>query len=650
MQKSDINILIVEDDQSQAQSILQAIQKLGYKGMTAKKVDEATSIAKIKPIHGAIIDCMLPDKNGVDLAIILQDHLVDGAPLFLMSGIYRDKAFQADALKKASAIQFFTKPFDVGELMKSVEKSLASFVVTPKVDLHALLAAPLASNRERRKSLDHVEEMYGYDLPFVFCILMDSESSGHLNIVDDQSNIFGVTFAQGCLSKVDSEESLVTVREILKKHGYITENELRELKNKKNNDLMKSLVNESLISPHIHGLIKSEQIINELNRLVTGNRININFVPDRKVRSEEGDMGLSGFSPQLHDMVQSKIPLDYLKSFYSTWSGHKIRLGPNYLTDVQTLNTEIISKVKEVIDLVKKELTIEDLVAQISSPEDDIYRAIHLLAIRRIIVFEEIKRVNNIDEHVNRLKSIYKELKYKNAFEVFEFFGLSRNANPSEYQKAYKEFAKSNHPDTLPQAISKDIKDLNHKLFSKVTEAYEIMMDSNKKEAYLKKLKNQLAEKQLSSEGLLVDAYALIEKRSYVEAHKKILESIQVYASDKAHLYRIWSEVKMGTGSPEINSFTADLENMLAETKKTSLYLFVNGLVMKSMGNEEEAFNNFKRSLLIDENFAEARRELFSIKGASGGKALGSDISLKELLHGDLSDIFSKIFNKKKGA
>ena len=35
----------------------------------------------------------------------------------------------------------------------------------PKVDLHALLAAPSASARERKKALDHVEEMYGYDLP-----------------------------------------------------------------------------------------------------------------------------------------------------------------------------------------------------------------------------------------------------------------------------------------------------------------------------------------------------------------------------------------------------------------------------------------------------------------------------------------------------
>ena len=164
MQKSDVNVLIVEDDNTQRDSLEAAVKKFGYRPIVAKKPEEAESIARIKPIHGAIVDCMLPGKSGVDLVETLKDNMIEGAPVILISGIYRDKAFQTDAVRRTDAIKFYPKPFEIKELMGELDKKLTSFFEAPKVDLHGLLAAPMASQRERRKALDHVEEMYGLSL------------------------------------------------------------------------------------------------------------------------------------------------------------------------------------------------------------------------------------------------------------------------------------------------------------------------------------------------------------------------------------------------------------------------------------------------------------------------------------------------------
>lgn len=638
-----MNVLIVEDDSTQRESIAAAVKKLGYRPIAVSKPDEAESIARIKPVHGAIVDCMLPGKSGVDLVVGLRDNLIEGAPIVLISGIYRDKAFQNDAVQKTAAIKFFPKPFDMNELMEIIDKKLSEFFEAPKVDLHALLAAPMASQRERRKALDHVEEMYGYDLPFVFCILMESQSSGHLNIVDDKTNIYGVTFAKGQLSKVDSESSILTIREILKKHGFITEEELGELKNKKSSDLVKNLVNEGLMSPHAQGIVKSEQIVNELNKLVNGDHLKINFVPDRKVNPEEEDVDIKEFLPQLHDMIDTKISLDYLKNFYSVWDGHPIRLGPSYQEEIQVLNMPIVKKVEKIVDLFKKEPTIEEVIAQVEYNEEDVYKAIHLLAIRRILVFEETKRVKNIDEHVNRLKSIYENVKGKDPIQIFAFFGLSKESKVADYQKVYKEFAKSNHPDTLPQAVSEDIKKLNHDLFAIITDAYEVMTDEKKNKAYFTKVKQAEAEKQLISEDILAEAYTLISRGSFTAAIPKIEKAQGLYASDKGKLYMIWCKLKSAKISmEEAAAFLNQARDMSRHTRQLALYSFVTGLIRRKLDLTDDAIRDFEKALQMDSNFNDARRELATLTSS------GQKFDLNEVLTGDLSDIFSKVFSKKK--
>jgi hypothetical protein len=178
----------------------------------------------------------------VDLVIRLKENLVENATIIFISGIYKDRGFAQEAIKKTEALEYFSKPFNIEEVIGLLEKKLNEFVEAPKVDLHSLLATPFASQRERRKALDHVEELLGYDLPFVFCILMDAESSGHLNIVDTEQNIYGVTFAKGGIAKFDTEATVMFTRKMLVQHGFITEQDLAEVKTKATGvDLAKTL-------------------------------------------------------------------------------------------------------------------------------------------------------------------------------------------------------------------------------------------------------------------------------------------------------------------------------------------------------------------------------------------------------------------------
>ena len=93
MQKSDILVVIVDDDANFGKSIEEAITRAGYKAQLFRKPDDALSFAQLNSPQLYIIDCMLPKMNGVDLAVKLKESGTGHDAFILMSGIYKDKAF-----------------------------------------------------------------------------------------------------------------------------------------------------------------------------------------------------------------------------------------------------------------------------------------------------------------------------------------------------------------------------------------------------------------------------------------------------------------------------------------------------------------------------------------------------------------------------
>jgi CheY-like chemotaxis protein len=641
MQKNEVNVLIVEDDVTQREALSEAVKRKGFRAVPVGKPDEAVSLAKVKPIHALIVDCMLPGINGVDLAVRLKQNLVDGAPIILVSGIYRDKNFAAEAVKKTEAIEFLYKPFDIEKVMTMLDKSLSSFFDKPKVDLHALLAAPSASARERKKALDHVEEMYGYDLPFVLCILMDAESSGHLNIVDDQQNIYGITLAKGTISKVDSEKTALMTKKLLVSHGFITELDLSELTAKnKSGDLLRNLINEGLMSPHVVDLIKREQIATELVKLLDNRKLTINFVPDRKIKEDLTGIDMNLFINQLHDQVAA-IPVEYLKKFYQVWAGHAMRLGPQYQDQIHILGLPLVKACDGLIEFFKRDSTLEDIIASGKYTETNLFHALHFLALRRVFVFEEVRRVANVDEHIGRLKSMHKVLQGKNPIEVFAYFGLDESTRIADITRFYREFAKSNHPDTLPQSISEEFRKMNHELFSWVTSAHDILSNEEKKKIFTESLKQKEAEMQLRAEDLASEARSMMGRGKFSEALTKLSEAKALYSSDTIELNYLWARLKAPGKMTHDALIEADsfMQSVSPDIKKLALYLFVKGLLFAAKGQNQEAVDFFLRALKVDPELSEARRELSAFKTSKKND---------DFLTGDITAVFSNLLKRKK--
>ena len=139
MQKSEVRVLIVEDDSTVGTSLTEAFSRAGYKATHVSRPTDALSQVKLQSINAVLIDCMLPQMNGRELAKAIRKEAPETS-IYLMSGVYKDKSFAREAMQESGALGFFTKPFDLPNVIKQVEGGLGVAEDLPKAPFHDVLS------------------------------------------------------------------------------------------------------------------------------------------------------------------------------------------------------------------------------------------------------------------------------------------------------------------------------------------------------------------------------------------------------------------------------------------------------------------------------------------------------------------------------
>lgn len=108
----------------------------------------------------------------------------------------------------------------------------------------------------------------------------------------------------------------------------------------------------------------------------------------------------------------------------------------------------------------------------------------------------------------------------------------------------------------------------------------------------------------------------------------------------------IWADLKAQGAHVDreiLQRATHQLESMPMEEKRTPLYYMALGLVKRAGGDLKAAQGYFERALQMDSSFVEARRELNSLSTQANSSRK------VDILNGDISDVVSQIFRRKKG-
>ncbi|MDF1564786.1 MAG: response regulator [Deltaproteobacteria bacterium] len=126
-------ILVVEDQAELAQLLAAALEDAGYRVMLAGTAEEADRCLDRFPMAGMLLDLLLPDGLGFDLA--RKAKALAQPPLVLAtSGVFRNDPAVDTALSDGIFDAFFEKPYRTRELLDRLSDLLPAPPVPPPAD------------------------------------------------------------------------------------------------------------------------------------------------------------------------------------------------------------------------------------------------------------------------------------------------------------------------------------------------------------------------------------------------------------------------------------------------------------------------------------------------------------------------------------
>jgi diguanylate cyclase (GGDEF)-like protein len=212
--KTDIGILIVDDDSCTRNSIHEFIGMAGYKSFETSSAEEALEIIKTNTIHVVITDIRLPGMNGLELTDLIKNSY--NTDVIVITGYIGDYSYE-EAINKGAS-DFVSKPIRFEELLLRLRRVLRERNITKERALMLKRLQDLAitdgltklyNSRYFYKQLDsevNRSKRYNHPLSLLF---MDIDHFKHYN--DNYGHLEGDKVLAGigkviksCLRKMDT--------------------------------------------------------------------------------------------------------------------------------------------------------------------------------------------------------------------------------------------------------------------------------------------------------------------------------------------------------------------------------------------------------------------------------------------------------------
>lgn len=644
MLKEDLNILIVDDDQTLGKAMKEALSRSGFKATHVTKPDDALASAKLQPFHAAIVDCMLPKMNGRELAKKLRTEVSKDLPIILISGIYKDKSFTREAIQATGAANFLTKPFELKELVQAIESTLEPIIDVPLAPLQELLTRHELSYKDRIRAINEQEEVHAFDLPWIMSLLLHQRINGHLNVISADGEVSGVGFQKGNIVQVNQKDAKSFFGVLMVENGFVSQAEIEEVMKASGNTkkMGERLVEANVLSPHAIQIVMAEQQGLRLSKTIANTSVKVNFIESDDMRVD-AVLDRTTFTELLNDWLNSKITLDWLKSAYLPWMRYNIKKAPDFSATHRCLTLQVVLRVQGIVDLLLESESLESALARSKAPEEHFYKALHALVVSRMLRFGEAKSIIDYDSLQNRLQKIDADLTKQN---YFERLGVSQKAKEAELKRAYHDLAKILHPDKLGPQTPIEIRDLARVAFEKINLAYQTLTDPKAKEQYLLELEKGRAEAVLEAEQLKENAQGLLTKGDIRRAREMLERAVSLAPpTAEMKLYLMWAKLKTPGAEKTpglVQSIKEETLEIPPEDRHTVVYYFVKGLLLKATGETEASRKSFEHAVSMSPEFIDARRELNAL-------ALSQKQNKPtDLLRGDLKDVVGMLFKKKK--
>ena len=127
-------ILVIDYDQSALASLQGILIKEGYQVVTAGDGQAGWDKFNRESPDLVLMEAMLPKVHGFELCQRITSERNSQTPVFIMTGVYKDRIYRTEALRTYGASEYFEKPLKMVELLASIEAVLGKPETKPAAE------------------------------------------------------------------------------------------------------------------------------------------------------------------------------------------------------------------------------------------------------------------------------------------------------------------------------------------------------------------------------------------------------------------------------------------------------------------------------------------------------------------------------------
>ena len=117
-----VHVLVVDDDRNVQRMLADALTRQGFRVTVERDGEAALAAFERHPFDVVLLDVLLPALNGYEVARrIKSTPRGERTPVLMLSGIYKTKLHQAQAVERHGAAGFVEKPFKLNQLFGKLE-------------------------------------------------------------------------------------------------------------------------------------------------------------------------------------------------------------------------------------------------------------------------------------------------------------------------------------------------------------------------------------------------------------------------------------------------------------------------------------------------------------------------------------------------
>ncbi|MFN8944052.1 MAG: tetratricopeptide repeat protein, partial [Pseudobdellovibrionaceae bacterium] len=370
-----------------------------------------------------------------------------------------------------------------------------------------------------------------------------------------------------------------------------------------------------------------------LSRTVQDMKIKINFV-STETDMTQPNINSDKLTEYLHDWIASKISTSWLKAHYLVLADHLLTLNQNLAHDTISLKASLVQSLPNLMSKLAEGKSIRQLSILSEYDEKALYKAIHFLLTKGILLIGEKVTYVNDEDRRNSLQQIWKEFASKTDIDIYDDF-FDGIADFSEELEALI--------GPVPSDDKKEIHQLWNQIKNKAIGVYEQMNQAGMKNAAEAKQKRSEVEGAIQAEKHVEEARAALQFHRYSEALKHLNAAMQLAPEiAKLHLYMAWAKlgaIDLTKKQQALKEVEIELVQIPPDEKYDAAYMFVMGLFYKNKGEISQAKKSFEKTIAIDSSMIIAKRELSLLATNGPGK--------QDLLSMDLKDVINGFFKRK---